>query len=420
MSSLRIATLLALCCLPALAQGPQVVIGDRYRLQHEGTRAEAEEALAVLEKAWAGFKRYFRRAPKLGRGERLKVNVYLTQASWEAGMRADKVAPPSGAGGYYWPGTRTAYLYKQPTRYYTRALLLHEAAHQFHYLACTRNINPGASWYTEGVAEYLAWHTWDGETLTLAELPMSLKDYPAKALGDLKAGRVTLAKLLDGQGHRPLGCVLVRFLSTHRKLGARWRKLAALLDARRPSRKSFEKLFGKAEVVEKHLLAWLEQEQEPWAQIWNTWERIGPARFEGRSEGVYSISRHKRAARKITAQLEVPASGRWAGGLLLHFESGERYTMLIVRSDGRVEVLGKPRGTWQVLKQTKLAAPPGERLALEAERAGGEVIARVAGVEIGRWALPGGTFGLAVHDARLRFAEVAVTAAGAPAGKKKR
>src|SRR5690606_4627791 len=103
------------------------------------------------------------------------------------------------AGGYYWPTNKTAYLFKQPTVYFTRMLFLHEVMHQFHHLARTKNKNPKAGWYTEGVAEYISRHFWDGEDLTLGILPIAtLEDYAAKALERFEDEGFDLAAMIDG------------------------------------------------------------------------------------------------------------------------------------------------------------------------------------------------------------------------------
>ena len=60
-----------------------------------------------------------------------------------------------------WQSGHEFWVYPQPGEYYTRHLLIHEGTHGFmrHFLKGT-----GAPWYTEGMAELLALHTWqDGK-----------------------------------------------------------------------------------------------------------------------------------------------------------------------------------------------------------------------------------------------------------------
>ncbi|MHC5037287.1 MAG: hypothetical protein ACYTHM_08240 [Planctomycetota bacterium] len=165
----RLAILLLLLSSPLARAGEKIHTVDsrHYKLFWEGSAEKAEEMSRVLEAAWEEFRKFFGTAPKLKKGERLLVRFFQKRAGWEAGIRKDGTNPPRSGGGYYWPPTKTAYLYRQPMRYYTRCLFIHEVAHQFHYLSRTGNRDPRVGWYTEGVVEHLAWH---------------FKDYPTKSL----------------------------------------------------------------------------------------------------------------------------------------------------------------------------------------------------------------------------------------------
>ena len=90
------------------------VLSDHYRLEHEGNAAEAAEYSRVLEAAWPEFKRIFGAEPKLRKGERLTVRSFATFNAWAAAIRLDRGIPPADAGGYYWPLSKTAYIYRQP------------------------------------------------------------------------------------------------------------------------------------------------------------------------------------------------------------------------------------------------------------------------------------------------------------------
>ncbi len=67
------------------------------------------------------------------------------------------------------------WLYDQPSDYYRRHLLLHEGTHAFmsHWLG-----GAGPPWYSEGMAEMLGTHQWDGERLTLAYNPPDKTQVP--------------------------------------------------------------------------------------------------------------------------------------------------------------------------------------------------------------------------------------------------
>lgn len=56
------------------------------------------------------------------------------------------------------------WVYLQKDDYYTRHLILHEGTHAFMQWFLSSS---GPPWYSEGMAEWIALHRWDGETLTL-------------------------------------------------------------------------------------------------------------------------------------------------------------------------------------------------------------------------------------------------------------
>lgn len=56
------------------------------------------------------------------------------------------------------------WVYLQKDDYYTRHLILHEGTHAFMQWFLSSS---GPPWYSEGMAEWIALHRWDGQTLTL-------------------------------------------------------------------------------------------------------------------------------------------------------------------------------------------------------------------------------------------------------------
>ena len=73
---------------------------------------------------------------------------------------------PPFANGYQRAGR--IWLYEQPSAYYRRHLLLHEGVHGFMEFVFG---GLGPPWYSEGVAEFLATHSWDGARLEVAVTP---------------------------------------------------------------------------------------------------------------------------------------------------------------------------------------------------------------------------------------------------------
>lgn len=397
---------------PARADVPiQVIESEHYRLHYEGTRREAEEASRVLEAAWDAFEAWFEAAPTLAEGERLTIRFYATEGAWASGIRSAGTRVPHGAGGYYWPGTKTAYLFRQPTVYFTRTLLIHEAAHQFHFLTHTRNQNPRSKWYTEGLAEYLSWHRWDGKALTLGVVPgVTLKDYPAKALEEMQRERFNLAAFISGwrRPSRAMSWALFCFLATGNEGEAlpRFDAFRRAMDRGAPAAPLFERYFGRIGRLEPKLRAWLETKQTPWAPVFNEWEQIGDARFRGYAR-VVTACRLKAPATRLRARLEPPRSRYWRAGLLLHWTSNDDYTVAMVSSWGAVRVDRRKDGRWVTLSRRRLGRRLfGSGVALEAKREDDRVAFLVDGAVMGSYELPGGLLGLSLERGDLRFQDV--------------
>jgi len=418
-----LASLLAVLLLvqSAQAEGPelQVVETAHYRLEAEADASVAKEYGRVLESAYQGLAAYFGKQPKLSEGERMRVRFFDTQAAWAQGMRADGVEPPTDAGGYYAPGKRTAYLYRQPTRTFTRVLLVHEATHQFHYLARTRNAQPTSKWYREGVAEYLSWHTWNGATIRLGVRPqITLSDYAAKALEAVTADGFDLEAVIAGKTWPGYATVwaLFRYLATGddgkplKGFGTFCRKM----DAGGGVGLLFKRFFRGAKRFREGFVAWLAADQQPWTWMFNEWEDRGGGSFRGFA-GVVSACRLKENAERLVARLEVPREGPWCGGLLLHYGSAGDYTVALLDHRRRLRVDRRADGGWQRLAaHTCTAVSTDGCLKLEARREEQGVVLVVGGETLGPFDLPHSPLGLAVDSSDLVFEDVEWQLTGAP------
>jgi hypothetical protein len=414
---LRFAIPVILVILTAASAAPaepdvHVVEGARYRLTWNGNEAQAKDMSKLLEAAWKPFRAFFGAEPRLRKGKRLDVKFYGTRETWLAGIRADNAVPPRSGGGYYSPRTKTAYIYRQPTPYYTRCLVIHEVCHQFHYLACTGNVGPKALWYLEGVVEHLCWHTWDGESLELGVLPISIKNYPAAALKALEDGEMDLKTLVEGKLHRALGAMLVRFLYEGEKgrLRRTFRKLAKKLDRGAESLSAFKSCFGNPQALQPRFLAWLIGAQEPWSSDFHRWELVGPGRILGTAK-VLTHTRLRYPARSLKGTLDIPASGTWHAGVLLHYQDRKNLTLALASNRNFIEVRRKKGGAWTRLARETCPKPktPGS-LRFQARREGSLVHLEVEGEAFGPFELPGATFGLALDRCTVRFRDLEWTA----------
>ena len=390
----RVVPLMGVLLLLLLARAPGTAVPDKtaplrtthYELRSEGPRAEAEEWGRVLEGAWPKFKAFFEAEPPLARDARLVVSVHETAEGWSEAIRAAGGTPPgSAAGGYYDPSSRGAFLYRQPTAWYTRTLLLHEASHQFHYLARTGNRAPAASWYIEGLAEHLSHHTWDGATLRLGVVPpLSLENRAGKALETVRAPAFDIERLVGGESsERPEAMHLVRFL-VDGDSGA-WRErfetLAGKLDRGAMTRGIFGRVMGPPERLLEAWRAWLPLVQEPLAPVHLDWDARGARAVRGTSTGV-SVCRVRGRATGVSANLRPPEQGRWAAGLLLHLTDLNDFTVALVSPYG-FKVQRFQHGQWQYLPALLPMRPlEGEPYRFEGLRDGTHVTLRVNGAEV--------------------------------------
>ena len=406
--------LLPLLLLTSAGAAPATVTvtTEHYVLTAETTKAVAEEYGRVLEAAWPKLREFFGAEPELGKGERLSIVFSATRESFARRLLKAGVQPPA-AGGYYHPRGRTAYAWRQPTIYFTRYLLLHEAIHQFHYLARTSNDVSLSFWYAEGIAEYLGRHYWDGEALTLGVVPLvTLEDSSATALAALIANGADLRKLLEERPRsRPVAGAIVRWASTadggkHRR---KFDRIAKKYDRGTASLDLLFRTFGGPRKLRTAVADWLTTSQEPWSQIFNEWEGTAPDAFRGTAgPGIVSACRIKGDAKRISAVVEVPEGKNWRAGLLISHAGPKDYTVALADFGGGLRVHRRRGPKWERLKDGKLPSLVGKtRVRFEAVRTGNRVRLRIAGEEIGEFDLPGSAFGLAIQGGVVTFSGVA-------------
>lgn len=420
--------LAALLCLAVHASAADVKVlgaprrGAHFELRAEAADEQAAEWLAVLEAAWPQYKAFFGGEPKLKPGERLQVVVYGSESGFKAALVADGVGAVD-AGGIYAFKTRKAYFFRQPSAWYTRALLIHECAHQFHGHLHGDIDRPG--WYAEGTVEHLAQHAWDGKELKLGIVaPISLEDYPRKALEQLDAPDFDFKQVLekgDGFG-RPLGMHLVRllqrqhekrFLEARKKLD-RGDKLAATDWAP----------FGGAKKLETQLREMLLAEQQPFRVAFVDWDArradltpTGPVyALRGSAPQVVSGAYATRESAWFECTTTFPAQGGRVGAQLDWVDGGD-YTVFLVDRSGLAYVQRMvPKQGWVDLDMRRpIAAKDGSgafgtrRIRIERRaRPDGSFAAAVLldGVEHGAYPVRNSHFGPAMDAGVFDFESV--------------
>lgn len=384
---------------PAGADAPPEPRPEDLRTAHYDLHVEGLDPAdtgALLEALYVHLAKHFS-----GRGPDgpLRVEVYSTAERWQTALKATGETAPE-AGGYYSPGTRKATLFVQPSEYYTRQLILHEATHQFHFLAATDNRTPAGPWYTEGLAEYFGLHNWDGRTLAVGVVPaISLEDYPARALEHLEAMKWNLEGLISGKvpSERPEAWALVHFL-----IGSRpeaFRKLAGLLDRGQNVTWAWKQAVGAVTPgFVQEFRAWIESHQQPWRVVWTGWQARGEA-LEG-SSATNAIAVLKESGDTLEAELKGMASATKAG-LVFGFQSAEDFHLVQIVDGGQGRVVRREKGGWTVLRTANVPVTDAfPRVAVSCKD--GKTTCTINGAPLGEYAAPG-ALGLNVDSGRVEF-----------------
>ncbi len=342
MSVARGCWVLLLIGSPVGAQLREPIRGPHYEVRSEGEPAEAREWLRVLEAAWPQFVDYFGAEPRLKPEERMQVLLYNSHAAYKAGCEADGVGDPGG-GGFYAFRTSKAYFFRQPSAYYTRALMIHECAHQFHHRLHGNQLM--ASWYVEGVAEDLAQHTWDGERLQTAIVaPISLENYPAQALELVSRPEFDLNQWKEDAGgiERPVGMHLVRLLRTEKSYARRFANARRRLDdGQRIQKAEWVASFGAVDALEAALRRLIAENQQPFLVSFVDWdsrrldwvENKPLFELRGTASGVVSAARTREQAQWLEFEVGFPAQGGRVGAQLDWLATND-HTVLLVTAGG--------------------------------------------------------------------------------------
>lgn len=384
--------------------GPWVVDTEHYRIEIGGSwsQAEAEELGRLAEASWFAFEDYFEGPAVAADGERLDVVLSDTVGDWEAEIAGDGLDVPTGAGGYFHTATQRAYLYRQPTVYYTRVLLLHEMAHQYHYLG--RETSASAGWYVEGVAEYLGRHDWDDNCIRLGVVPLAtLEDLPASALRRWDEG-VALDDVVIGLQNigRPLSMAVYRFLEMDESLDADFASFrSAMDDGVSDEGAEFESIVGSLDDREDDFDAWLRREQTPLHPVYLEWLHVDPTTIVGFANGVVSLARLKNAPAEYS---QIIVAGGEAGAVV-EFDDGNHYTAVLVNSNGAVnafEVDDSGAFWWDAGS----VDPPGDTIAWSHAFDGDEIVITIDGQELRRDLRFTPAGGPAFNDATATFRDL--------------
>ncbi len=284
---------------------------EHYALTIEGFDEDETLNLASLaETSWGALSNFFGSdvpGP-------LQVEIAADDAGFQAMLAADGITGVDGAGGYYDPGTGKAYLFRQPTAYYSRVLMIHEMVHQYQDKA--DGIGGLPFWYVEGLAEALSRHHWDGSCVQLRVRPLlSWEDMAAQAQAELdadgQAGPDLVTVLGGSTPSRALSQELVRVLTSEPDLApgfATWR-----VDVRDGNVSAVDPDAFAADVVSVDdlttaLLAFVPSDQEPMSPVYLDWIPEGADRALGFASAS-SAARVKGAVTSFASTVAWPSTG---------------------------------------------------------------------------------------------------------------
>lgn len=329
---------------PAWSAGAERSAGQEIHTEHYDVHVERlnpDEVGRLLEAFHQQLTEAYGTAPQ----GRLRVEIYADQAAYEKALKGD-VHEEVDSGGYYAPETKKAYLWVQPSEYYTRQLLLHECTHQFHFLAACGNKAPKAQWYVEGLAEYYGIHNWDGHTLKLGVAPeMTLEDYPERAsthfrdvfhhdLNAMVAGKV--------KTHWATSWALVHFLAHAH--GEQFHALAKKLDGGAEPMEAWREVFGgEPSAMTEEFERWMTKIRQPWKIAFIAWQQQGE-RFEGKSDTT-AVALLKDRPTDLRVEIE-RGDDEVMPGFVFGYRSKEDYYGLQMMPRGAVRIVQRRDGHW--------------------------------------------------------------------------
>ena len=367
---------------------------------------EAAELGRIAELAWEAWQAYFPSPVELASGEVFEAYVEADFESFQARLVADGLDPngAGNAGGYYHPSTERAYIYAQPTVWFTRVLFLHELAHQAHDRS--RGGTPVPGWYVEGLAEFISRHDYDGDCLRLGVTPhLSLEDPPATALDEV--GGVDLGAWFDDGAWpgRPLAMELFRLGETQPDLAPGWATVKASIDADgAAASEEIEASLGLSVAdLEARLAEFVNADQEPMVPVYLEWLHRTPSSVRGWADGVITVARHKTPPATASLVSEAPAGG--AVGLLLSWDSGDDFDALVLDAAGAVWTFNAVGGvnSWNFVADV---APPTDAIGWTLAHEGSEALVGIDGVELRVPTQATPTVGLAVENDDIVFTEL--------------
>jgi hypothetical protein len=388
--------------------------GVELKTSHYDLYVEKTDAGEVGRLAEAGYSRmaeFFRSEPN----QRLRVEVYGTRDKYQNRLLSDTQQhseESSEAAGCYAPETRKCYLWVQPNEYALRQTILHEIAHQFHFLAATTNERPRLWLYPEGIANYFGLHNWDGQSLRVGVIPaISVEDLPATALENFEnkynrnfKGLVT--EKIKERDYAEAWAIMRFLIQNHHDACSTWmdklNEETATFSQTHPL-KAWNLTFSElTQQLPDDFESWLKTNQQPWKVVFGDWQEWGPT-IEGQSKyPQLGLTVLKKTPRQMVVEL-APQSTEARAGVVFGYKSGTEWYSLLVHGH-ELSLARKSKeteGEWVKLRDW-VTDRTNRQDTIELKVENDRVSAQVDGTSIGDVPV-NGQLGLMVHDGRVRF-----------------
>jgi hypothetical protein len=381
-----------------------------YDLRVDGREEEAASFGKILEAAWPTFREFFHGEPALPSGERLAIRVFDSQEACLVGAMNDKAdMPPKKFPAWFSPGNGKVYLYRTSGEWFTRYLVIYGACLQFHGLLKPKSRDLD-EWYTHGIAESFAVHTWDGEHLELAASPpIAAIDHPARALAALGGKRIGLDPFTDARLEDPsVRWAVVRFATAKAEGPYRrmFEKLALGATGSKVSGHDFMRSLGAEQAVSAEFSAWLLSAQMPLEIVDPDWEAFSDGRIVGRSaEGDLAMCAAKPELGSLRVSIDSSSdAGAGVPGVLLAFQDDRNYLLARIRLP--IVFFEHVKSGRQAGVDSRPIERPGPQTFVSVARRGDSFELEINGKAYDPFELSGGRIGLAAIGGRVTFREL--------------
>ena len=381
---------------------------EHYEVRLQGTAEEAALFGKLLELAWPTYRDFFRAEPRLSGGKRLLVRIFASREACLDGAMDDHAdMPPSQHPAWFSAKNGTVYLYRHTSDWFTRYLALYGACLQFHGHAKPKNRDLD-TWYTHGIAESFAVHSFDGEKLELGTSPsVCWMDHPARAMAELGGKRLGLDPFDESRmENASVRWALTRFAIQGAKgrYRGRFDKLALGLSGSKVTGFDFLRSLGKEEQITEEFSVWLLSNQMPMTAVLPDWQSFPDGRIVAKpAQDGLALCVLKEGFTSIEATVEFDAA-KATPGIILSLQDQWNYAVArIVPPLAFVDHVldGKRRSLGSTPAEAK-----GGKLRFKVSGEGGVIELTIGDRTSPPIGLPSGRIGLACLEGEVTFRDL--------------